>query len=315
VWDVWQEVEGIDIPGSHGTYPKEKSPWLALRFISISGEDYGRGYVEEYLGDHKSLEGLTRSIVQGSAASAKVVFLLKPAAATKASAIARADSGDIITGNPDDVSTLQVQKHADFTVAANTIRSLTDSLSYAYLLNSSIQRNGERVTAEEIRYMANELETALGGIYSALSQEFQLPLVRVLMARMEVQGKLPVLPAGTVKPMITTGIEAIGRGQDLSNLSALLQSISVLGPQVISQYLNIGDYIKRSGTGLGIDMHGLVKTDEVVAAVVQQQQAQQQQQQMMQNLGPNAVTQLGQLAKHGMAAQAQQQQQEEPPPQ
>ena len=315
VWDVWQEVEGITIPGSVGTYPKDKCPWLALRFISISGEDYGRGYVEEYLGDHKSLEGLTRSIVQGSAASAKIVFLLKPAAATKAAAIARADSGDIITGNPDDVSTLQVQKHADFSVAANTIKSLTDSLSYAYLLNSSIQRSGERVTAEEIRYMANELETALGGIYSALSQEFQLPLVRVLMARMEVQGKLPVLPTGTVKPMITTGIEAIGRGQDLSNLSALLQAITVLGPEIISQYLNVGDYIKRSGTGLGIDMNGLVKTDQEVAAVKQQAQQQQQQQMMMQNLGPNAVTQLGQLAKHNMpgAPQAAQQQQEPPP--
>jgi hypothetical protein len=303
IWEVWQEVEGITIPDSYGTYPKDKNPWLALRFIAISGEDYGRGYVEEYLGDHKSLEGLTKSIVQGSAASAKVLFLLKPAASTKAASVAKAESGDIITGNPDDISTLQVQKHADFTVAANTIKDLKDSLSYAYLLNSSVQRSGERVTAEEIRYMANELETALGGIYSTLSQEFQLPLVRVIMARMEAEGKLPSLPPGTVKPMITTGVEAIGRGQDLTKLSGLLQDIQVLGPQTISQYLNIGDYIKRCGVGRGIDMKGLVRTEEEIA----QQQEQAQQQNMMQTLGPNAVNQLGNITKQSMS-----QQQEDP---
>lgn len=46
------------------------------------------------------------------------------------------------------------------------------------LLNSAVQRNGERVTAEEIRYVAGELEDTLGGVYSLLSQELQLSLIR-----------------------------------------------------------------------------------------------------------------------------------------
>ena len=52
-------------------------------------------------------------------------------------------------------------------------------MSYAFLLNTAIQRDAERVTAQEIRYMAQQLETAMGGIYSLLSQEFQLPLVTI----------------------------------------------------------------------------------------------------------------------------------------
>ena len=32
--------------------------------------------------------------------------------------------------------------------------------------------------------MAQELETALGGVYSILSQEMQLPIVNILMQRM-----------------------------------------------------------------------------------------------------------------------------------
>ena len=66
------ELNGITVPGSEGSYTKKKCPFLALRFTSMDGEDYGRGYVEEYLGDLKSLESLTQSIVEGSAAAAKV---------------------------------------------------------------------------------------------------------------------------------------------------------------------------------------------------------------------------------------------------
>ena len=58
-------------------------------------------------------------------------------------------------------------------------------MSYAFLLHTAIQRDAERVTAQEIRYMAEQLETAMGGVYSLLSQEFQLPLVKILMKRMQ----------------------------------------------------------------------------------------------------------------------------------
>jgi hypothetical protein len=40
--------------------PIGKSPWIPLRWSKIDGEDYGRGYVEEYIGDLKSLEALSR---------------------------------------------------------------------------------------------------------------------------------------------------------------------------------------------------------------------------------------------------------------
>ena len=48
---VNKELEGEIVPGSEGSYPKNKSPFLALRFTHIDGEDYGRGFVEEYIGE------------------------------------------------------------------------------------------------------------------------------------------------------------------------------------------------------------------------------------------------------------------------
>ena len=40
-------------------YKLDQLPFIALRFNRVDGMDYGRGHCESYLGDLKSLEGLT----------------------------------------------------------------------------------------------------------------------------------------------------------------------------------------------------------------------------------------------------------------
>jgi len=282
-WEIYQEVAGMIVPESEGTFPLDKCPFIPLRFIRVDGEDYGRGFVEEYFGDLKSLEALTKAIVEGSAASAKVLFMVRPNSTTKSRVLAESPNGAIVSGDANDVSTLQVQKGGDFRVAMETASVITERLSYAFLLNSAATRNAERVTAEEVRYMAQELESALGGVYAMLSQEFQLPLITLLLHRMEGSGKMPKMPKGMVKPTIVTGIEALGRGQDLNKLAMFLQHIQPLGPEVIGSQLNVNDYIARLGASLGIDMGGLVKSQdqldqEAAAAKAQQQEMMAQQQ-------------------------------------
>jgi hypothetical protein len=272
-WVLYQSINGKEVPGSRGTYPIDKSPVLTLRWTHIAGEDYGRGYVEEYLGDLISLEGLSRAIVEASAASAKVVFLVNPNGITDVEALTEAESGDAIPGTEQDVKALQVEKRADLQVASTTIDRLERRLSQAFLMNSSVQRDGERVTAEEIRYMAGELEDALGGVYSILSQEFQLPLVNRVMDRLIKAKKLPALPKGVVKPMIVTGLEALGRGHDLQKYNAFMGVIERLGPEIAQKYINFGDLLTRVATGLMIDAGGLIKSQDQIMA--EEQAAQQ----------------------------------------
>lgn len=301
-WETYQEVKGMIVPGSEGTYPLDKSPWIPLRMVKIDGENYGRGYVEEYLGDIKSLEGLSRAIVEGSAAAAKVLFMVNPNGTTSKQTLAEADNGAIVEGSEQDVTVLQLQKYNDFRVALQTMQAIEERLSFAFLLNSAVQRNGERVTAEEIRYMAGELEAALGGVYSILSQEFQLPLVNRLMFAMERSKKLPVLPKGTVKPVIVTGMEALGRGNDLTKLQQFLQTITqALGPEAVAQRLNVGDAITRVGVSLGIDMKGLVKPEEQI----QQEMQQQQQMAMLQQAMTPLINKGGDMMKQQMINNAQ----------
>jgi len=310
---VWQEVEGNEVPGTDGYFKEEDSPYIPLRYSRVDGEDYGRGLVEEYLGDLKSLEALTQAIVKLAAASSNIKILVDPNGTTKAKNLAESPSGAFISGRANDVSVLQLEKFADLRVAKEVAAAIEQRLAYAFLLNTAVQRDAERVTAEEIRYMAQELESALGGAYSILSQEFQLPLVTRIMDRMAGEKRLPKLPKGElVKPMIVTGVEALGRGNDLNKLDMFVAGVGqIFGPEAIQQYVNVSDYLNRRATSLGIDTEGLIRSDEDVQAEAQQAQQQQMMAQMTEKLGPSAIKSMTDV---GMAQQAGDIPVEEPPP-
>jgi len=218
------------------------------------------------------------------------VTMVNPNGVTKVADIAQAENGAVIVGNVEDVAMLQAEKRADLSVAQSQTQELQQRLAFAFLMNTAIQRQGERVTAEEIRYMAQELEDGLGGMYSLLAQEFQMPMVYLFERRMELSKKVPPLPKDLTSPAIITGIDALGRGHDLRNLDAFLVGLGqAFGPEIIGQYIQLGEAIKRRGVALGIDMNGLVKTDEEVAQAEQQAQMMA----MAQNMGPDVIKTMG----------------------
>lgn len=296
-WEVKQEVEGMIIESTQTTYPKDNSPWMALRLISVDNENYGRSYVEEYLGDLKSLEGLTKAIVEAAAAASKTLIFVNPNGTTRKRVVASANNLDVLEGNAADVTFMRSEKQGDFGVAMQVAKEITERLSYAFMLNSAVQRKGDRVTAEEIRYMASELEDALGGIYSVLAQELQLPLVSILMARMQRMNKIPSLPKGMVKPTITTGMEGLGRTAELQKLDLFItSSAQTLGADVIAKFLNVDEYLKRRATALQIDTENLIFSQKDVEAKAQQAQ--------MMAMAQGAVPNLVKGATDAMAQQS-----------
>tara|TARA_R100000781_G_scaffold4345_2_gene5444 strand:- start:137 stop:1729 length:1593 start_codon:yes stop_codon:yes gene_type:complete len=284
---IWyQECKGEKIPGTDGRSKIDVSPWILLRWVRIDGENFGRGYVEEYRGDLISLESLTQAIIEGAAASAKVLFLVNPNGQTRAATLAKAPNGAIREGSAADVSVMQVGKSADFAVAQQAMQRIEARLADAFLMASSIQRQAERVTAAEVNIMAQELENSLGGVYSILSQEFQLPYLKRRMHMLVRSGKVPKLPDKIVKPKIVTGIQGLGRGNDRNKLIEFIGTVAqALGPDVMRQYVNVDEAVKRLATSIGIETTNLVKSQEEIAAEMQAMQ----QQQLIQHLGPAAL--------------------------
>lgn len=283
-WRWHQEAEDRTIPGTESACPKGTPQWHALRFNVVDGEDYGRGRIEEYLGDLKSLEALSKAIVEGSAAAAKVIFTVSPSATTKPNQLAQAQSGAIIQGRPDDVGVIQVGKTADFKTAYDMITMLTQRLSEAFLVLTV--RQSERTTAEEIRAVANELNEQLGGIWGNLTVELLRPYVNRKLADLQRAKQLPTFPKGMVFPTVVAGLEGVGRAQDREALMLFMQTIAqTLGPDVMSNFLKPGEAIKRLAASAGIDYLGLVKTDDELAQEQQAAQEQQQQQSVMDQMG------------------------------
>ena len=287
---VWhQEAFDKILPNSRSTAPKTANPWLCLRFNVVDGEDYGRGRVEEFLGDIRSLEGLSQAIVEGSAAAAKVVFLVSPSSTTKPKTIADAGNGAIVQGRPDDVGVIQVGKTADFRTAAEQMQTLERRIGEAFLVLSV--RQSERTTAEEVRLTQMELEQQLGGLFSLLTVEFLIPYLNRTLHMLQRTGQLPKIPKDVVRPQIVAGVNALGRGQDQQSLVQFAQTLAqTMGPEVMAKYLDPGEYVKRLAAAQGIDVLNLVKTPETMQAENQKAQEQMQQQMMLKQAGQIAGT-------------------------
>jgi hypothetical protein len=227
------------------------------------------------MGDLKSLEALSQAITEGSAAAAKVVFVVSPSSTTKPQTLANAGNGAIVQGRPDDIGVVQVGKQADFATAYQMIQTLEKRLSEAFLILSV--RQSERTTAEEVRMTQMELEQQLGGLFSVLTTEFLVPYLNRKLSVFQKTGEIPRLPKGIVQPTIVAGVNALGRGQDRESLGQFLTTISqTMGPEATQQFINPEEVIKRLAVAQGIDILNLVRSMQEVQG--ERQQAVQQEQ-------------------------------------
>jgi len=312
-WVWYQEADDKILPNSRSTAPKNASPWLVLRFNTVDGEDYGRGRVEEFIGDLRSLEGLSQALVEGSAAAAKVVFLVSPSSTTKPKTIAQAGNGAIVQGRPEDVAVIQVGKTADFSTAANMAQGLERRIGEAFMqLNI---RQSERTTAEEVRLTQMELEQQLGGIFSLLTIEFLIPYLNRTLLVLQRSKEIPNIPKDLVRPSIVAGVNALGRGQDRESLTQFIGTIAqTLGPEALMRFLNASEAIKRLAAAQGIDILNLVKTEEEMEQEMQQQQQQAMQSSLVEQAGQMASSPLADPSKNdALAGNLEQQQPEQPP--
>ena len=301
-WRWHQEVDDMILEGSQSTAPKNASPWLVLRFNTVDGEDYGRGRVEEFIGDLRSLDGLSQALVEGASVASKVIFLVSPSATTKPGTLAKAGNGAIIQGRPEDVGVVQVGKTADFATAAQLSQQIERRILEAFLVMNI--RNAERVTAEEVRLTQLELEQSLGGLFSLLTVEFLIPYLNRTMLILQRSNQIPKLPKELVRPKIVAGINSLGRGQDNEALTRFVATVGqTLGPEALAKYIDPTEAIKRLAAAQGIDILNLVRTAEQLQEMQAQAQADAANQSLVNQAGQLAGTPLMDPAKNPQLAE------------
>lgn len=265
-WLCYQEVEGVVIQGSEGSFPIDACPWIPVALPRPTTEDYARPAVEDFRGEFESLEALRKAIRKGAAAAAKILWFLKPTSIMKPTQITQAESGAVIRGVRSDIEALTLDKFQDMNFVKQEADGLARNLELAFGVGTAIQRQGERVTKEEIVYLVRTLEDSRAGIYSAVGEGVMLPIFRRILDRMQRSGAIPELPKGLIKPRITVGTAALGRGHDFEKLVRFGETAKgVLGEQEFKRRIDGGEYLARLGAASDISTKGLVLDPDTVS--------------------------------------------------
>ena len=290
-WIVTQEIDQ-EIVGNEQKYKDyDTLPFRYLGWTWMTGDSYHRPYTEDYYQDLNQLDKLARLLTDGSIVSAKMLlFVNEKGGRTRKDDVADSANGDVIDGVADDVSALQIQKNFDFQVPMEREQNLKKELSQAFLMNESVTRDAERVTAQEIRFMAQELETSsLAGIYSKLSLQWSKWIIKQIMLELGIKFEV-------IEVEILTGLDALGRSQEAQKLDALVMRAEQLG---LRHWFKDSELLNRYASYESVNPVNLMKTPKEV----EQELAKMKAQQAMQ-MGDEAVaTSAGQAAGQAVGEQ------------
>lgn len=273
-----QYVEDTKLPKEFSMrWSEAKMPYRVLTWDLADESDYGTGLVEEYAGDFEALSVLSESIVTGAVVGTEFRWVANPNGMTSIEDFRNSVNGDTIPGNAKDIGAISPPVADGVKIAQAVAQEYIQRISRGFLMGSAVTRQAERVTAEEVRMTAMELESAFGGTYSSLAPSMQEPVALWMLANADT----PI--AGTdLSIVIVTGLDALSRNGDLENLKqglATLASFAQAPPEFIQRirWDALADFV---GQGVGIDLKQFIMSSEEFTQVQQQMMAQQQAQEV-----------------------------------
>jgi hypothetical protein len=289
-WHVIQTIGDQEV-GEELTYSDKELPYQYIGWTWMDGDYYHRPYAEDYIDDMEQYNTLSNLLLKGSIIAAKsLIFVDQRGNRTKLKDVSESANGDVINGRADDVTAFQLNKNFDFQVPMQRLQDIGKNLASAFLMNESVTRDAERVTAQEIRFMAQELESSsLSGVYSKLAKKVSKRLIEWIMAELNIN-------FSEVGINIITGLDALGRSQEAQKLDSLVQRLTALG---MMDYLNESELATRYAAFEAIDTTGLLNTPTQVAQARQQRAQAQTQQTGVDALATSAGTNAGAAIVNG----------------
>ena len=260
---VWQEIEDYAIlSDGYGVYSEETVPWKPQRLMSMANRHAGIGLVEQFAGDFHKLSKLALADLDILAIITDVKTLVKPGGKTKVADLNSSLPGAYLPGQPEDLHSHMhdMRNQGDF--VDKKTQEVIRRLSQVFLLNSNVIRDAERVTAEEVRYIANELDQVHGGMYSMLARSLQRPIALGLMRDVNVAFK-------DFKPLIITGLESLSRMSELDSYRGLIGDLSLIGQSLQgphAAWINLEKLTTKFASGWGIDVNDVMYTPQEKAA-------------------------------------------------
>ena len=288
------EIDGVQV-GDTGSWPEHLSPYICPTWNLADGEHYGRGHVEDHIGDFAKLSLLSERLGLYELESLDILNVVNEQAGAVVDDYQDAETGDYVPGGVNAVTAYERGDYNKITAVNQSLSSVISRLSMAFMYTGNT-RDAERVTAEEIRQTASEAEATLGGVYSLLAEGFQGPLAYVCLSEVSVN-----LLAGLInkshKPTIQTGIPALSRSMAVQNLINAAQVIAGFIPALkqVDRRFSVTKMVDMVLAAYSVDSSELFQTPEEMQAEADQMeqqaaQTQAQQQQLVEQAGQVSTT-------------------------
>lgn len=272
-YTMCQYIDETKLPEKwEARWTADKMPYHCLAWDLTDEADYGTGLVEDYSGDFEALSVLSEAIVTGAVVGTEFRWVANPNGVTSVDDMRDSVNGDVIPGSAKDVGTIAPPVAEGVKIAQAVNQDYIQRISRGFLMGSAVTRQAERVTAEEVRLTALELEASFGGVYSALAPSMQTPIAKWLLATAGTS------IAGTdLDVTIITGLDALSRNGDLENLKLALQDLAQLAqaPEPLMQRVKWQALATFVGTGRGVDLAQFIMNDQEFGEVQKAMQAQQ----------------------------------------
>jgi len=296
-WLIEQEMMGHVV----NTSEERVTPFFSTPYELPPAANYGRGLIEQNLGDVRSINELTERLLDHAAIASKMMFALDYNSQVRPVDLAM-PTGSVIqarvqAGQVTDVGLLKADKMQDFSVVNAVRDSIRKDLSITMLMESEQLPTYERATRLHVERVVSELEGALGGVYAPVADSMQIPLVERMREVLTRRRILPNLPDNTVEIEAVTGIQALSAEASQTKILQLMQTVAQLGPDTMDR-IDKGvllDFLVRQS---GIFEPGLVKSDEQI----QMEQQQQQQAAAQQAAASQAMSTAGSVIENQVAA-------------
>ncbi len=245
------------------------SPYVCLRWSSVAGENYGRSHCEDIIGDLVTLESFTEALIEGTAAGSAFWIGVDPAGITELDDVVGTPNGSFVAAREQDIFTLSPSGTMNPQIQAtqNGVETMRREVGNAFLLTGSAIPSGERVTATAVRMIGSELETILGGAFSAIARDLMEPIVRrtvfLMLANQEIDPRLAdqFSEGGILTVEIVTGLQALSRDSDLQKLMQMGEMVRNLPDPAMSLF-RWQEYARALITSIGFDATKWVKTEE-----------------------------------------------------
>lgn len=290
-WNMSTYIDTIKLDDAefNKSYSTEKMPVVVLAWELLPRQDYGVSYVEHLMPDLVLLDTYQHGAADAGIAASQMRWRVSPNSQCKAEDVQEAPNGAAIVAQKDEVELLSTSKGADLSSLLSLAQQKREELARAFLIGTSMVRDSERTTAEEIRLVRNELETALGGAYNRLGQELQLA-TSYWAASLTNKG---LLDKKSFKFEVVTGLEGMTRSKEAENMKMVLTDIIQLSglPPEISNRLKLSNIFNDMFSAYGLDSTSYVSTEQEYSQInnaqMQQQinaQLEQQNNQAMNNI-------------------------------